>query len=189
MALWNPRSITNEELKVLEESMNKFGYVVPIIWNERTGNIVGGHQRFKVLQGSLKPDDLIEVVVVNLEDAQEKALNVALNKISGEWDEIKLSNLINQIKIEDLDLINVTGFTQDELQDLSMFNGDFKRPEFTDILEKYNIDKGKCKKNENWFYVEFYDDNKLFNALSSKVKFKGKSIHEIDANFFKDLLK
>jgi len=124
-----------------------------------------------------------------MNEIQEKALNVALNKISGKWDEIKLNDLINEIKINDLDLIKYTGFMEDEVKDLKIFqDNDFKRPEFTDILEKFNIDKGKCEKNENWFYVEFYDNDKLFKDLSKKIKFKGKSEHEMDPDFFKKLL-
>jgi len=189
MVNWNPRNISEEELNVLEESMDKFGYISPIIWNEKSGNIVGGHQRFKVLQKKLKDEDFIEVVVVSLEDIKEKALNLALNKISGSWDELKLSDLINQIKIQDLDLIQITGFDDIEIQDLAMFQDDFKRPEFTDILEKYNIKKGVSNKNENWFYVEFYENDKLFENISKKIKFKGKSMHEVDPDFFKSLLK
>jgi len=187
---WNPRSITDEELKRLEESMNKFGYVVPIVWNEKSGNIVGGHQRFKILQNKLKPSDPVEVIVVNLEDSREKALNLALNKISGNWDEPKLVEILDEIKLKDLDLIDCTGFKEEEINNLEVFRGgEFNRPEFQDILEKFNADKGKCKKDENWFYVEFYGDDKLFKKLSKKVKFKGNSNHEVDPDFFVKLLK
>ncbi|MFC1285888.1 hypothetical protein ABE057_06230 [Bacillus paralicheniformis] len=68
--------------------MKRFGAVEPLVWNERTGNLVGGHQRFKILVEE-KTKSLL-VSVVNLDEAEEKALNLALNKISGDWDDYKL---------------------------------------------------------------------------------------------------
>ena len=46
---YNPRQISPEQLKALEDSMEKFGYIDPLVWNKRTGNLVSGHQRLKVL--------------------------------------------------------------------------------------------------------------------------------------------
>lgn len=188
LADWNPREITAEELKSLQESIDKFGYVVPILWNEKTGNIIGGHQRFKVLSSKLKPNDLIEVVVVSLDVPQEKALNIALNKIGGKWDELRLANLINDIKKENLDLIDYTGFQEDELRDLEIFGNEYKRPEFTDIIEKFNVVKSGCKKDGNWLYVEYYGKakEKSFNKILKKLKMKTR--HEIDPDFFERLV-
>jgi len=56
--------------------------VEPIVWNKRTGNIVGGHQRLKVLLDMGMRE--VDCVVVDLDEAKEKALNLALNKIQGE---------------------------------------------------------------------------------------------------------
>jgi len=53
-------------------------YVEPIVWNERTGNIVGGHQRYKVLLDMGMSE--VDCVVVDLDETKEKALNIALNK-------------------------------------------------------------------------------------------------------------
>jgi len=94
-AKYNPRKDLqpgDPEYEKLLRSVEEFGYVEPIIWNERTGNIVGGHQRFKVLSQIGYTE--IECVVVNLDEQREKALNVALNKISGEWDLSKLTDLL-----------------------------------------------------------------------------------------------
>jgi ParB-like chromosome segregation protein Spo0J len=74
---YNPRDIAPENLELLGQSIEKFGLVEPIIWNEHTGNVVGGHQRLKVLQeNGVKKTN---VVVVDLPLKEEKALNVALN--------------------------------------------------------------------------------------------------------------
>lgn len=84
-APYNPRTISEEALDGLEESVSRFGLVQPVIWNRKTGHVVGGHQRLKVLerQGVRETD----VVVVSLSEDEEKALNVSLNSsaISGEF--------------------------------------------------------------------------------------------------------
>jgi hypothetical protein len=98
--------------------MDQFGYVDPVIWNERTGNVVGGHQRLKILIASGAEE--IEVSVVDLSPTEEKALNVALNKISGEWDDEKLAVLLKDLSHE-IDS-TITGFDQDELDMLLASN-------------------------------------------------------------------
>lgn len=84
-APYNPREITQEALSGLRHSVERFGCVEPIIWNKRTGNIVGGHQRLKVLQQMGEAET--QVVVVDLDVAEEMALNVALNNpaIAGDF--------------------------------------------------------------------------------------------------------
>lgn len=84
-APYNPREISEKSLLGLTASLTRFGVVEPIIWNERTGYVVGGHQRLKVLeQEGIKETT---VVVVDLEEKEEKALNITLNNkaIQGDW--------------------------------------------------------------------------------------------------------
>jgi len=76
---------------------------------------VGGNQRLKALR-ELGIEE-VDVVVVDLDDAKEKALNVALNKISGEWDFIKLKDVLTDIDTGDFD-IELTGFDLDEIENL-----------------------------------------------------------------------
>ncbi|MGE0191967.1 MAG: site-specific DNA-methyltransferase [Planctomycetota bacterium] len=82
---YNPRTISDAALAGLGESIGRFGLVQPIIVNARTGNVVGGHQRLKVLEA--RGVEATDVVVIDVEEAEEKALNLALNspRISGEW--------------------------------------------------------------------------------------------------------
>lgn len=82
---YNPRKIDKKAQAGLTASIERFGAVQPIIVNERTGNIVGGHQRLKSLL-DLGQDEMT-VVVVDVDEIEEKALNVALNNphISGEF--------------------------------------------------------------------------------------------------------
>lgn len=111
-ASYNPRKISKEELELLRASIDKYGCVELIIWNERTGNIVGGHQRLKVLQAQNIQE--IECVIVNLSENEEKDLNLRLNKIAGEWDLEKLELVFKDLQIADFDL-NLTGFSDIEL--------------------------------------------------------------------------
>ena len=115
-APYNPRvdlQPGDEEYEKLKRSINEFGYVEPLIWNERTGNLVGGHQRYKVLMES-NPKHL-QVSVVHLSVEKEKALNIALNKISGQWDNDKLSILLMELEEADFD-VSLTGFSIEDIE-------------------------------------------------------------------------
>lgn len=115
---WNPRQITEEELKKLETSLNEFGYIEPIIVNDVNNHIVGGNQRAKALQ--LLGYTEVDVVYVHIEDlAKEKACNVALNKISGDWDNDKLKVVLEEIELSPID-IKLTGFDELELTELEV---------------------------------------------------------------------
>lgn len=116
---YNPRrdlQPEDAEYQKLRRSIEEFGYIEPIIWNERTGRVVGGHQRLKVLleQGAQE----IECVVVDLSDKDEKILNVLLNKVKGRWDIGKLADLLQQF--DEAGAMEVTGFEDWELQSLLM---------------------------------------------------------------------
>lgn len=115
---YNPRKDLkpgDPEYEKLKRSLEEFGYVEPVIWNKTTGHIVGGHQRLKVLLDMGITE--VDCVVVELDDEREKALNVALNKISGDWDKDKLALLIADLQGADFDVF-LTGFDPAELDDL-----------------------------------------------------------------------
>jgi len=76
-ASYNPRIISDKSFDGLGESIFRFGLLIPIVWNKRTGNIVGGHQRYRHLVES--GDSETDVVVVDLDDDDEVALNISLN--------------------------------------------------------------------------------------------------------------
>ena len=107
---YNPRTITEKSLEGLERSIVEFGLVQPLIWNKKTNRLVGGHQRLKVLQGQ----GIVEtdVIVVDLDDTKEKALNITLNnqKIQGEFDNGKLEFLLDEIKALDDTLFQKLSF-------------------------------------------------------------------------------
>lgn len=115
---YNPRTITSEEMEKLKNSINEFGYVDPIIVNRVNNHIVGGNQRFLALK-ELGYDE-VDVIFIDEEDInREKALNIALNKISGDWDEEKLEYIFQDLEFNGFDL-TFTGFDNVELQDFNI---------------------------------------------------------------------
>ena len=116
---YNPRVALkpgNPEYEKIKNSIEAFGYVDPIIVNS-DGTIIGGHQRYNVLLDL--GYDTTQVVVVDATKEQEKALNIALNKITGEWDEEKLCDLLIELDLSDIDM-QLSGFTYDELENLKI---------------------------------------------------------------------
>ena len=115
---WNPRQITDEELEKLKTSLEEFGYIEPIIINDVNNHVVGGNQRLRALI-ALGYDE-VDCVYVHIEDInKEKACNVALNKISGDWDTDKLKIVLEDIELSPLD-IKLTGFDELELTELEV---------------------------------------------------------------------
>ena len=116
-AEYNPRvqlQPADPEYQNIKRSIETFGYVDPIIVNQ-DGTIIGGHQRYNVMKDLGYTE--AQVVVVDLDKNNEKALNIALNKITGEWDEIKLKDLLLDLDLNDYDL-TATGFSSKEVEDL-----------------------------------------------------------------------
>ncbi|MBS0189673.1 MAG: DNA modification methylase [Planctomycetes bacterium] len=114
-AAYNPRKSLapgDPEFEKLRRSLGEFGLVEPLVWNKRTGNLVGGHQRFAVLLA--EGAKTVEVSVVDLPLEKEKALNLALNKIQGEWDQDKLAALLDELTKESSVDVDLTGFAQVE---------------------------------------------------------------------------
>lgn len=150
-AEYNPRKISKKEYKKLSNSINEFGLVDPIIINLKNGNkIIGGHQRYDVLKQEYDEGRLFgDLELVRLGDIgwvftetelnikseeHEKALNLALNKISGQWDFDKLDSL--------LDDLNATGFDVE----LTGFDSFDEALEFDKLLDKVEYDDSKNKK-------------------------------------------
>ena len=118
-AKYNPRKDLkpgDPAYEKIKRSLKEFGYVDPVIWNEATGNIVGGHQRYKVLVAEGATE--IDCVVVHIESPQdEKVLNIALNKAVGEWEPVALADLLSDLQMSGYDL-GATGFDAAEIDDL-----------------------------------------------------------------------
>lgn len=101
----NPRIITEKALAGLKNSLNRFGYVEPIVWNKRTGNIVGGHQRYYLLAKA----GVVEasMMVVDMTAEEELAANITLNnpEIEGKFTD-NTSDLLHQIETGNAELFN-----------------------------------------------------------------------------------
>lgn len=135
----NPRTISDADKKNLQASIKKFGFVDPAIIDENNV-ILGGNQRIDAAR-ELGMVEVPCVRVQGLSDSEKKALNIALNKISGEWDEEKLTELLESLKTEDENLFNLTGFSSDEFNELI---GNFEYPEKE--LDENIETKNKCPK-------------------------------------------
>ena len=134
-AEYNPRKISEDEFDRLTNSISEFGLVDPIIINLNNNKIIGGHQRYDVLMNEYINDNekyanlkLIKLGDIGWvfsedsltvkDDAHEKALNIALNKISGEWDNEKLHELFVDLDMSGFD-VNLTGFDDIEIKHLN----------------------------------------------------------------------
>lgn len=114
-ATYNPRvelQPGDAEYETLKRSLEQFGMVEPVVWNERTNRVVGGHQRL-TLEAALGHEE-VDVSVVDLDEIKEKELNIALNKIGGRWDTEKLGAVFDNLGDRALE----TGFTQPEIDEV-----------------------------------------------------------------------
>ena len=127
LATYNPRKINANEMQKLMDSLSEFGFLDPVIVNQNM-TLIGGHQRIKAW--AKLGNKTVPCIFVDLDPMKEKALNLALNKISGEWDNYKLNKILNEINSSEIN-INLTGFDNDELKklmgetkDLEIITGD-----------------------------------------------------------------
>ncbi len=112
----NPRRISEQELEALTRSIQEFGLVDPIIARHEDKMVIGGHQR--LLAARKLGYTTVPVVFVDLSQEQARLLNIALNKISGSFDQELLARLLSELnEIPELDL-TLSGFEEDELKNL-----------------------------------------------------------------------
>lgn len=178
---YNPRKELkpgDPEFQNIQRSLKEFGYVDPIIIN-KDGTIIGGHQRASVLKslGYTEAD----CIVVDLSKQDEKALNVALNKIGGQWDMSLLRDALQDLTLSPVD-VNATGYSDDEL---SVILGDvmlekqheespIDRMTFTFSLEQYaDLQQAMqiiCAKYKPDQMETFGNTNKTGNRIYMVVK-------------------
>ena len=114
-ASYNPRKALkpgDAEYEKIKNSITEFGYVEPVIVNTDM-TIIGGHQRVTVLSDLGYKD--IDCIVIDIDKTKEKALNIALNKITGEWNKELLADLIKDLQSSDFD-VAFTGFDPPEIE-------------------------------------------------------------------------
>ncbi len=147
-AEYNPRTISEAQLKALAKSLAEFGDLSGIVFNRKTGNLVGGHQRTKTLDPSwqiwrggqdaltdgdksagtvsigyvLTPFGRLHYREVEWDARKEAAANIAANKHGGDWDLPKLKDILGQLDDGSFDM-ELTGFNAKELQGLVDYAG------------------------------------------------------------------
>ena len=134
-APYNPRQSTAKQEKHLKESLEKFCMVEPIIFNKQTGYIVGGHFRVRELKKlGIKE---IECVIVDLNEADEKELNIRLNANTGSWD---WDTLANDWEVVDLEAwgIEIPFYDEEVKEEQSKEDEDFKTLELNFNAWDYN---------------------------------------------------
>ena len=176
LAEYNPRiqlQPEDVEYQNIKRSVETFGYVDPIIINS-DGTIIGGHQRYAVLKDLGYTE--AQVVVVDLSKDNEKALNIALNKITGSWDEELLAGLLADIDLSEVD-VGLTGFSTEEIEELESKipeNPDdwFQSRERNDTSkqegnEEYNdfLEKFEAKKTTD----DCYTPDSIYEAIAQWV--------------------
>ena len=132
-AQYNPRKDLQSgdpEYEQLKKSITAFGYVDPIIVNKRNNIVIGGHQRLKIL--TELGNKAVDVSVVDLDEKEEKALNVALNKISGEWDMPMLQDILFELNTDGFDMESI-GFSLEELQSFEFSEPDVPQEDDFDV--------------------------------------------------------
>jgi len=128
----NPRTITRAEMEKLKRSIQEFGFVQPILVNthpERKDVVIGGHQRLTAAeQLGIKE---VPVTYVNLDKTKESLLNIALNRISGDWDDEKLFNLLSSLTDTDRTL---SGFDEAVIDEILAKNKEYEKEKTLDDL-------------------------------------------------------
>ena len=154
-AKYNPRKELKKEdesYQRIKKSIEEFGLVDPLIINSRNMTIIGGHQRFNILKDL--GYDAAECIMLDLDEKQEKRLNLSLNKNSGFWDEDKLELLFKELELTEDELF-ATGFSKDEVDELitDVFN-EFENDNFDVEEEVKKIEEPTTKLGNVWILGE-----------------------------------
>lgn len=158
-AYYNPRRELkpgDPEFQNIQRSLKEFGYVDPIIIN-KDGTIIGGHQRASVLKslGYTEAD----CIVVDLGKQDEKALNIALNKIGGQWDMSLLRDALQDLTLSPVE-VNATGYSDDEL---SVILGDV-------MLEKQHEESPIDRMTFTFSLEQYADLQQALQIIGAKYK-------------------
>lgn len=174
-AAYNPRRQLKpgeKEYEALKASISRWSLVEPLVVNLRTGNLVGGHQRYNVLLDLGHTE--AEAAVVDLDEKQEKLLNVAMNKVEGQWDYGKLETLLSEFETDE---ILFTGFSEGEIETLFGEEADDVVEEYEDADtgdEENEDESGSDDDGEFSIYLSFPDRDAAMDWLAE---------HELEKEF------
>jgi len=184
-AIYNPRldlQPDDKEYQDIKRSIVEFTLVEPLVINKDM-TVIGGHQRLKVLKDLQYKE--VPCIVVDLNKQKEKMLNIALNKISGDWDRPRLKDLLEELDSGEFD-VNLTGFDEKEIETLMTqfhqdeYNTDFELPDgekapfqqmtFTLADEQAELIKQNMVIAKKDIVETFDNENSNGNALYRMVK-------------------
>lgn len=140
--------------------------------NARTGNLISGHQRYYILTNLGETET--EAVAVDLDERQEKLLNVAMNKVEGQWDYGKLETLLSEFETDE---ILFTGFSEGEIATLFGEEADDVVEEYEDADtgdEENEDESGSDDDGEFSIYLSFPDRDAAMDWLEE---------HELEKEF------
>ena len=174
-AEYNPRKISEEEKQKLKNSIDNFGIVEPILIALSDNEIIGGHQRFDVLFDQYLLDNNIfkELNLLRLNESfgwvfpdndkslesedMKKALNLVLNRVSGEWDGEKVKAIFQEFQDSGFNNTSLTGFNNDEITGFMGLNDNLN--DETNVEEDINIDTSMIIPEDEPEYDESIADN------------------------------
>jgi ParB-like chromosome segregation protein Spo0J len=174
-AAYNPRKRLEpgeKEYEALKGSIERWGLVDPLVVNARTGNLISGHQRYYILTSLGETET--EAVAVYLDERQEKLLNVAMNKVEGQWDYGKLETLLSEFETDE---ILFTGFSEGEIETLFGEEADDVVEEYEDADtgdEENEDESGSDDDGEFSIYLSFPDRDAAMDWLAE---------HELEKEF------
>lgn len=174
-AAYNPRKRLEpgeKEYEALKGSIERWGLVDPLVVNARTGNLISGHQRYYILTNLGETET--EAVAVDLDERQEKLLNVAMNKVEGQWDYGKLETLLSEFETDE---ILFTGFSEGEIATLFGEEADDVVEEYEDADtgdEENEDESGSDDDGEFSIYLSFPDRDAATDWLAE---------HELEKEF------
>ncbi len=191
-AEYNPRKIADEKLKALAAAMREFGDLSGIVFNKRTGRLVGGHQRVKNLdpaweiQKKASPDKLGTVATgfvitpegrwtyreVDWPEKKEKMANLAANKHKGEWEDEKLKALLQELDLNSAE-IDLVGFDKKEVDRITAaLNQEKPEIEFSEeLLESHNYVVLYFDNDVDWLQIQTILGLKTVKPLHAKKGF------------------
>lgn len=177
----NPRTIEDTALKGLVASIEEFGLIEPIIWNKRTGYIVGGHQRRKALESAGYKE--AQVLVVDFPEEKEMMANISLNnpKIQGEFNDT-LGDILRKQADAFPDLSRELMLTDLSADHLIPSEEKKEKPEvqFTEELyEEHNYLVLTFKNKADWLFAQTLYPLETVKALDSKPGFEKQGVGRV----------
>jgi len=157
-APYNPRKIAQANRVKLEQLLTEFGLVETLVWNSRTGNLVGGHQRLAILDLLSESGEnySLTVAVVDLDEVREKALNASLNAKSaqGEYDSEKLKSLLAEIEGQISIDLSALMSNEKELRKIARSHAEAQYPITAKLNERYDYVLIFCDNETDFAFLQ-----------------------------------